>query len=71
MVLTASTGVIGQQLPMDKIKMGIDRMMPALGNTAADAALAAEAIMTTDTVSKQTALQVEIGGKTVTVGGMC
>ncbi len=32
---------------------------------------AAEAIMTTDTVSKQTALQVEIGGKTVTVGGMC
>ncbi len=36
MVLTASTGVIGQQLPMDKIKKGIDKMMPVLGNTAAD-----------------------------------
>lgn len=71
MVLSASTGVIGKQLPIDKIKNGIDNMMPLLGDTAADATLAAEAIMTTDTVSKQTALQVEIGGKTVTVGGMC
>ena len=71
MVLTASTGVIGQQLPMDKIKKGIDKMMPVLGNTAADATLAAEAIMTTDTVSKQAAVQIEINGKTVTVGGMC
>ena len=70
-VLTASTGVIGQQLPMDKIKKGIDKMMPVLGNTAADATLAAEAIMTTDTVSKQAAVQIEINGKTVTVGGMC
>ncbi len=67
-VLTASTGVIGQQLPMDKIKKGIDKMMPVLGNTAADATLAAEAIMTTDTVSKQAAVQIEINGKTVTVG---
>lgn len=71
MVLTASTGVIGQQLPMDKIKKGIDKMLPVLGNTAADATLAAEAIMTTDTVSKQAAVQIEINGKTVTVGGMC
>ncbi len=71
MVLTASTGVIGQQLPMDKIKRGIDKMMPVLGNKAADAALAAEAIMTTDTVSKQAAVQIDINGKTVTVGGMC
>lgn len=71
MVLSASTGVIGKQLPIDKIMNGIERMVPVLGNDAADATLAAEAIMTTDTVSKQAAVQIEIGGKNVTVGGMC
>ncbi len=71
MVLSASTGVIGKQLPIDKIKNGIEMMLPKLGSSVSDATLAAEAIMTTDTVSKQFAVQIEIGGKTVTVGGMC
>lgn len=71
LVLTASTGVIGKQLPIDKIKEGIGQLYPQLGGTEADATLAAEAIMTTDTVSKQVAVQTEIQGKTVTVGGMC
>ncbi len=70
-VLVASTGVIGKQLPMDKIKKGINLMAPLVGESDEDAALAAEAIMTTDTHSKQIALKTTIGGKTVTFGGMC
>lgn len=70
-VLTASTGVIGQQLPIDKIKSGIAKLYSNLGSTAEDATLAAEAIMTTDTVSKQVAVKTVIDGKEVTVGGMC
>lgn len=70
-VLVASTGVIGKQLPMDKIAMGIQTMAPTLGETIEDGHLAAEAIMTTDTCSKEVAVEVEIGGKTVTIGGMC
>ncbi len=70
-VLVASTGVIGRQLPMDKINKGIEMLIPELKETLEAGTLAAEAIMTTDTVSKQIAYEVEIGGKTVTVGGMC
>ncbi len=70
-VLVASTGVIGKQLPMDKIQKGIEMLYPNLDGSTDSATLAAEAIMTTDTISKQIAVQVEIGGKTVTVGGMC
>lgn len=70
-VLVASTGVIGQQLPMDKISKGIERLSSCLGDTKDYADMAAEAIMTTDTHSKQIAIQTEIGGKTVTIGGMC
>jgi len=70
-VLVASTGVIGKQLPMDIIGAGIDKLPSQLGCTIEDGNLAAEAIMTTDTVSKQVAVTVEINGKTVTIGGMC
>ena len=70
-VLVASTGVIGAQLPIDKITEGVKLMTPLLGETEADATKAAEAIMTTDTHSKEIAYEIEIGGKTVTVGGMC
>ncbi len=70
-VLVASTGVIGKQLPMDSIKKGISMMPDKLGSTLEDGTLAAEAIMTTDTVSKETAVEITIGGKTVTIGGMC
>ncbi|MEE0693579.1 MAG: bifunctional glutamate N-acetyltransferase/amino-acid acetyltransferase ArgJ [Lachnospiraceae bacterium] len=69
-VLVASTGVIGKQLPMDKITAGIETMQKMLSESEAAGTLAAEAIMTTDTVKKEIAVEVEIGGKTVTVGGM-
>ena len=70
-VLVASTGVIGKQLPMDIIKAGIDKLPNGLGKDEAAATLAAEAIMTTDTKSKQVAVQLDIDGVTVTIGGMC
>ena len=68
LVLVASTGVIGEQLPMDKIANGIRLTAEALRSDGGhDAALA---IMTTDTVSKEIAAEVEIGGKKVRIGGM-
>lgn len=70
-VLVASTGVIGKQLPLDIIRKGIKRLAPVLSDSREAAIMAAEAIMTTDTVKKEVAVSVEIGGKTVTVGGMC
>lgn len=70
-VLVASTGVIGKQLPMDVIVRGIAALPKQLGSTAEDALLAAEAIMTTDTKPKQAAVEVEIGGSAVRIGGMC
>ena len=69
-VLTASTGVIGRQLPMDIMKKGIETMVPLLSDSISAGTLAAEAIMTTDTVKKEIAVEVELGGKTVTIGGM-
>ncbi len=70
-VLVASTGVIGMQIPMDKITAGIGNLigMKTAGEQAGTTA--AIAIMTTDTVPKEAAVRLEIGGKTVTVGGMC
>lgn len=70
-VLVASTGVIGMQIPVDRITAGITKLAAARENTAEAALHAAKAIMTTDTIPKQAAVTVEIGGKTVTVGGMC
>ena len=70
-VLVASTGVIGRQLPMDIIKEGTKKLPKGLKPDEEAATLAAEAIMTTDTKSKQVAVNFEIDGKVVTVGGMC
>ena len=70
-VLIGSTGVIGAQLPMDKMLHGVDLLTKELGSEKKYGTLAAEAIMTTDTVSKEIAYETEIGGKTVTIGGMC
>lgn len=70
-VLVASTGVIGMQLAMDKIEKGIELLAAAKEEGIKAGTMAAEAIMTTDTVSKQTAVTFEAGGKTVTLGGMC
>lgn len=70
-VLVASTGVIGMQLPMDRLKKGISLLKKAKGSTPEHGTAASKAIMTTDTVNKEIAVQVELGRKTVTVGGMC
>ncbi len=70
-VLVASTGVIGMQLPMDRIRDGVKAMAPKLAEGAEAGNRAARAIMTTDTHEKEAAVQFEIGGRTVTVGGMC
>ncbi len=70
-VLVASTGIIGMQLPIEKLKAGTAALAKAKGDSIEDGSAAARAIMTTDTVSKQAAVEIEIGGKTVTVGGMC
>lgn len=70
-VLVASTGVIGAQLPMDKIVNGIGMLAPTLGSTIEGGHMAAEAIMTTDTKPKEIAFEFEIGGKKCTIGGMC
>ena len=69
-VLTASTGVIGKQLPIDVMTEGVKLLADALTDTLESGLLAAEAIMTTDTYSKECAVTFELGGKTVTVGGM-
>src|SRR5215217_707232 len=65
-VAVASTGVIGEHLPMAKISTGIEGAAAGLGR---DGAGFAEAILTTDTRTKEAAVRVEIGGRTVTVGG--
>ncbi|MFT4106257.1 MAG: bifunctional glutamate N-acetyltransferase/amino-acid acetyltransferase ArgJ [Lacrimispora sp.] len=70
-VLVASTGVIGRQLPMDRIAAGVAAMAPDLDSSEESGTAAATAIMTTDTVKKEAAVQFEAGGKTVTIGGMC
>ncbi len=67
-ILVASTGVIGVHLPMAKVSAGIREAAANL--SAANGALAAQAIMTTDTVPKELAVSFNLGGKTVTVGGM-
>lgn len=69
-VLVSSTGVIGKQLPMEKIQAGIHMLAQAKGNDKLCEAEAAEAILTTDTHKKEAAVQLEIGGKTVTIGAM-
>lgn len=67
-VMVSSTGVIGQPLPMDKVEAGIEQAFAELD--AAKWLDASEAIMTTDTVPKNFAVEFEIQGKTVRLGGM-
>ena len=70
-VLVASTGVIGMQLPIDRIEAGVEKLAKLKEATPAAGTQAAEAIMTTDTRSKQVAVEFEVGGVKVTIGGMC
>ena len=67
-VIVASTGVIGQTLPIEPFEKSVPelgKLMSKDGGTDV-----AEAIMTTDTIKKETAVEVEIGGKTVTIGAV-
>ncbi|MCJ1976547.1 bifunctional glutamate N-acetyltransferase/amino-acid acetyltransferase ArgJ [Pseudolactococcus paracarnosus] len=66
-VAVCSTGVIGRQLPMDKIALGISKLSAENGHAAGFA----QAILTTDLVEKEVAYQVELGGQTITVAGVC
>jgi glutamate N-acetyltransferase/amino-acid N-acetyltransferase len=68
-VFCCSTGTIGKPLPMDKIKFGISLAAASLSEHGGDSA--AKAIMTTDAVEKQIAVELLVDGRTVRVGGMC
>ena len=70
-ILLASTGVIGMQLPIEKICAGIESLSNSLEQSEKAANETAKAIMTTDTVSKEVAIEFEISGKTVKMGAMC
>lgn len=70
-VLICSTGVIGMQLPMEKMTEGVRMLAKAIKPGEEAGTDAAKAIMTTDTRNKQVAVKVMIGGKEITIGGMC
>lgn len=69
-VLLGSTGVIGMQLPIDRMQAGARTLAAQLKSGLEAGTEAAQAIMTTDTHKKEIAYEMEIGGKTVTIGGM-
>lgn len=69
-IFVNSTGVIGVQLPMEKVEAGIRSVASNLGSDDQSAAEAAEAIMTTDTFPKTVCVQIELSGKTVTIAAM-
>lgn len=70
-VFVASTGVIGVQLPMERILYGVKNMVPELNGAKEAGHKASLAIMTTDTHEKEAAAVFEAGGVKVTIGGMC
>ena len=70
-VLVASTGVIGRRLPVDRLLAGMKTAAAKLERSEAAGLAADRAVMTTDTKPKEAAVQTKIGGRTVTVGGMC
>ena len=70
-VLICSTGVIGKQLPMDKIIEGIAKVKALLNNDQKSGEIVAQSIMTTDTKPKHLAVEIEVKGKTVTIGACC
>ena len=69
-IAVGSTGVIGMQLPVDRLIKGVNDMCTKLDSSKENGTNASIAIMTTDTVNKEFAVQFELGGKTVTLGGM-
>lgn len=70
-VLICSTGVIGKQLPMDKIITGIPKVKQLLSDNQEAGVIVAQSIMTTDTMPKHLAVEIEIDNKIVTLGACC
>lgn len=69
-VAVASTGVIGMQLPVEKLVAGVEKMSKTLDASIEAGTAASKAIMTTDTVNKEVAVTFMVGDKKVTLGGM-
>jgi len=69
--LVGSTGRIGATMPMDNVRAGIIEAAALLGSAVENADHAAEAIMTSDSRSKQIAIEFSLGGKKVRIGGIC
>ncbi|WP_022777035.1 bifunctional glutamate N-acetyltransferase/amino-acid acetyltransferase ArgJ [Butyrivibrio sp. AE3009] len=69
-VAVASTGVIGMQLPVDKLCSGVEKMAGTLDGSIGAGTAASKAIMTTDTVNKEVAVSFELSGTEVHLGGM-
>ena len=69
-VAVASTGVIGMQLPVDKLVAGVEAMAPKLDGSIEAGTAASKAIMTTDTVNKEIAVEFTVGGVKAVLGGM-
>jgi len=67
-ILVASTGVIGEPLPMDRLRAGIPKLAGSLSSTGFDAA--AEAIRTTDTHAKRASIRLHLDGRNVTITGI-
>ncbi|MCM1414649.1 MAG: bifunctional glutamate N-acetyltransferase/amino-acid acetyltransferase ArgJ [bacterium] len=70
-VFVASTGVIGWQIPVEKMTAGVELLAQDKAHTPEAGLAAVEAMMTTDTRPKQAAVQIEVGGRTVTIGACC
>jgi glutamate N-acetyltransferase/amino-acid N-acetyltransferase len=69
-VAVASTGVIGMQLPVEKLTAGVEKMSRTLDDSTEAGTAASKAIMTTDTINKEIAVTFTVSGKKVTLGGM-
>ncbi len=69
-VAVASTGVIGMQLPVEKLERGVEEMSKGLTDDLSGGTGASKAIMTTDTVNKEIAVRFTLGDKEAVIGGM-
>ena len=70
-VLVCSTGRIGVAMPMNNIERGIRACAPRIARSTSNARKVAEAIMTTDTRRKETAVEVKVDNRVVRIGGIC